>query len=372
MRNTYALVNLKYLKENIEEIKSYYNGYKYYIGVIKGNGYGHGNRIASTLEMAGINYLACATIEEAIDIRKYTSLPILCFGYVDILDIDYAINNNVTLSIISYDYYKELRKINKNIKVHLKLNTGMNRFGIKDKKQVKEIFDDIKNTNMELEGIYTHLATSGITDVYYDKQISNFKELTSLIDLNSIKMVHLFNSMAVARHKKLDFDNTVRLGLMMYGFTYNIPGSTIGNLKRKIKLIGKNISATTLTNNLKLKKVLSLYSEVVNINEVYPNEFVGYNAKYKVHNNEKIAVVCIGHADGVTSNYKKVVINNKFYDIVGYSMDYIMVKVDSSVKLHDTVTLIGDGITVGSIAGSDSPQHILVSISSRVYRKYEE
>ena len=372
MRNTYALINLRYLKENIKEIKEYYNEYKYYIGVIKGNGYGHGFKIASTLESSGLNYLACATLEEAIEIRKYTNLPILCFGYIDKLDIDYVINNNITLSIISYEYYKDLRSINKNIKVHLKLNTGMNRFGIKDKYQVKEIIDDIKNTNMELEGIYTHLATSGVTDIYYDKQISTFKELTSLIDLTSIKMVHLFNSMAVARHKKLDFDNTVRLGLMMYGFTYNMPSSTISTIRRRIKLIGKNISETTLTNNLRLKKVLSLYSEVVNINEVYPNEFVGYNAKYKVHDNGLIAVVCIGHADGVTENYKQVIINNKKYDIVGYSMDYIMVKVDSNVKLHDRVTLIGDDITVGNIAGSDSPQHILVSISDRVYRKYEE
>ena len=373
MRNTYALINLNNLKHNIKEIKNYYNDYKYYIGVVKANAYGHGDRIAKTLEESVINYLAVSSLEEAISVRKHTKLPILCFGYINPQDIDKVIENNITLSIISYEYYKELLKLNKKIKVHLKINSGMNRFGIKDKNQVKEIVETLKNSNIELEGIYTHLATSGVSDTYYDYQIKKFEELTSLINLNNIKIVHIFNSLSLARHKKLPYTNGVRLGLMMYGFTYNI-GKTnfINKLKRRLKLRFIKISKITLTNNLNLKKVLSLHSEVININQVKEGEFVGYNAKYIAPYDMHVAIIPIGHADGINNNYKHVVINNKIYDIIGICMDYIMVKVDKQVKLHDKVDLICDKITIGSIAKNDSPHHILVSISNRVNRKYEE
>lgn len=372
MRETYALINLKYLKENIKEIKAVYNDYKYYIGVVKANSYGHGICTVSSLEEAGINYFAVSSLEEALEARKYTKLPILCFGYVNIKDIEKVIENNITLSIISYEYFKELVKLDKKITVHIKINTGMNRFGIKE--NLDKIIKEIELSKLELEGIYTHLATSGVSDKYYDYQIKNFEKITKNIDLKKIKMVHIFNSLALARHKKLPYCNAVRLGLMMYGFTYNVGElNAIATLKRKIKLKGKNISETTLTNKLKLKKVLSLYSEVVNINKIEKGEFAGYNAKYIADKTSFIAVVSIGHADGITNLYKEVEINNKKYKIVGICMDYILVLVDNSIKIHDKVTIIGDKITVGNIASNlDTPQHILVSITDRVKRKYEE
>ncbi len=373
MRNTYALINLNNLKNNIKEIKKYYDNYKYYFGVVKADAYGHGDCIAKSLEEAGINYLAVSSLEEAISVRKYSNLPILCFGYVDTKDIEQVIKNNITLTILSYEYYQELLKLNKKIKVHLKINSGMNRFGINDSKQVKEIVDTLKKSDIELEGIYTHLATSGVSDTYYDYQIKKFEELTSLINLHNIKIVHIFNSLGLARHQKLSYTNGVRLGLMMYGFTYNVGNlNIIGKIKRLFKLHFTKVSKTNLTNNLKLKKVLSLHSEVININKVKEGEFVGYNAKYIAPYDIFVAVIPIGHADGITNNYKHVMINNQKFDIIGICMDYIMVRVDEKVKLHDKVDLICDQITVGSIAASDSPQHILVSISNRVYRKYEE
>ena len=373
MRNTYALINLKNLKNNIQEIKKYYNNYKYYFGVVKANAYGHGFCIVNKLEESGINYLAVSSLEEAIKVRNYSKLPILCFGYIDIKDIDIVIENDITLSIISYDYYQQLLKANKKIKIHLKINSGMNRYGIKDKYQVKEIVDTLKESNIELEGIYTHLATSGVSDPYYDYQINKFEEITSLIDLENIKIVHIFNSLSLARHKKLPYTNGVRLGLMMYGFTYNVGNmNLINRIKRKIKTHFIKVSPTTLTNNLKLKKVLSLHSEVVNINKITKGEFVGYNAKFIAKQATQVAVVPIGHADGITNNYKQVIINNNKYNIVAICMDYIMIEVDDKVKIHDKVDLINDQITVGSIALNDSPHHILVSISNRVDRKYEE
>lgn len=368
MRNTYALINLQYLKNNIKNIMQNYP-YEYYFGVVKGNAYGHGFQCIETMDKAGINYFCVATLEEAIEVRKYTNKPILCFGYVNLNDINIVIKKNITLSIISFDYYQKLLKKNPKIKVHIKINSGMNRFGIKDKNEVKEIVTNLKNSNIMIEGIYTHLATSGVNDPYYDKQINSFKVITSLINLDDIQIVHIFNSLGLARHNKLEFCNGVRLGLMMYGFTYKTSESKITKFKKKI--LNKKISPTLLTNNLNLKKVLSLHSEVININKVSKGEFVGYNAKYIAKNDTLIAIIPIGHADGITNVYEKVMINDKIYNIVSLCMDYIMVEVDNTVKLYDQVDIINDKLSLGNIK-KDSPHHLLVSLSERVERKYKE
>ena len=369
MRNTYALIDLINLSNNIKEIKETYP-YEYYFGVVKANAYGHGLETIKVMDKAGINYFCVATLEEALEVRKLTKRPILCFGYVNTSDIDLVVKNNITLSIISCDYFNELFKVNPNINVHIKINSGMNRFGIKEKKELLEIVNKLKKSNMHLEGIYTHLATSGVSDIYYDKQIANFEEITSLINLRDIPIVHVFNSLGLARHKKLSYTNGVRLGLMMYGFTYKMNISKLTTLKRK--LFYSNISPTILTNNLNLKKVLSLHSEVVNINKVTKGEFVGYNAKYLVDNDGFIATISIGHADGITNAYKKVMINNKLYKIVAICMDYLMVLVDKDVKVHDKVDLICEKIVIGKDIYGDSPHHLLVSISNRVKREYRK
>ena len=370
MRNTYAVINLFNLENNIKEIIKTFQ-YKYYFGVVKANAYGHGFETIKTMDKAGINYFCVSSLEEALEVRKYTKKPILVFGYVNPSDIEIVEKNNITLSIISVNYFKELLKVNPKIKVHLKINSGMNRFGINNKDEVLDTVNKLKKSNMNLEGIYTHFATTGVSDIYYDKQKANFEEITSLINLREIPIVHLFNSISTARHKKIAYANGIRLGLMMYGFTFRMGNiSFITKLKRK--LLYKNISPTMLHNNLDLKKVLSLHSEVININNLTKEEFVGYGAKYIAKDNELIAVVPIGHADGVTECYKKVMINDKIYPIIAICMDYIMIKVDKSVNIHDKVDLINEHITIGKDIIGDTPHHLLVSISNRVKRIYKE
>ncbi len=366
MRNTYAEINITNLENNIKEIIKNYS-YDYYFGVVKANCYGHGMDLVKVMDKSGINYFCTATLEEAIEARKYTKKPILCFGYINPSDLDIVIKNDITVSIISYDYFNELLEVNHKIKVHLKVNSGMNRFGLKNKNEILEVVNKIKKSNMELEGIYTHFATSGVSDKYYDKQVSNFEELTSLINLKDIKIVHLFNSISTVRHKKLPYANGIRLGLLMYGFSYKMNISKLTKLHRMVSY--RNISPTMLTNDLNLKKVLSLYSEVININKLNKNEFVGYGAKYIAKEEEKIAVVTIGHADGITPCYKKVIINGKKYPIVAICMDYIMVKVDDTVKVHDKVGIICDELAIGRNITGDSIHHLLDSISYRVPRK---
>lgn len=374
-RNTYVEINEDILENNIKDIVSKYP-YKYYFGVVKGNAYGHGMHIVNSIINGGINYIAVATLEEALDVRKYNKdIPILCFGYIDCKYLDILEKNNITLTITSYNHFNEFINYNCKVKIHIKLNTGMNRLGIDDKNKLKEIIDICKEKNINLEGIYTHYATSGVLDKYWDLQTKKFEELTSLIDLNEIPIVHGYDSLALAKHQKKSYYNGVRLGIVMYGYSSSVKEpvgfkKTVYELKKTIKLQGTKVSITKFSNNLKLNKAFNVYSEVINISKINPGDTVGYHAKYIAKEKETIATISIGYADGITSNFKYVKINNKKYSIVAFSMDYIMVKVDDKVKIHDIVTIIDNDITMNSIAINSgiNISNALVNISSRIPR----
>ena len=131
-RKTYVEINLDNLKDNVKTIKKKYPGYKYYMGMVKSNAYNHGFYIVNTLIEAGINYLACSSLDEAMKIREYNKdIPVLITEIIDEDLVDTAIKNNITITIDSLNY---LKKIDGKCTVHLKLDTAMNRIGIKTKK----------------------------------------------------------------------------------------------------------------------------------------------------------------------------------------------------------------------------------------------
>ena len=197
MNNTYLEINLDTLRNNTKTIIEKYNNYKYYFGVVKSNAYGHGEYIVNEIIKGGINYIAVSYLEEALKVREYNKeIPILCFVPIDLEELDLATKNNITLTISNLNYLKELIKIlNKKIKVHIKLDTGMNRLGFKNKNEVNDAYKLIKeNIFMELEGIFTHLSTVGVHDKIYDSEINKFKYLTEDINLKDIPIIHLTSS----------------------------------------------------------------------------------------------------------------------------------------------------------------------------------
>ena len=339
-RKTYVEIDGKILKSNIEEIISKYNNYKYYIGVVKGNAYGHGYYSIKYLIDGGINYLAVSSLEEAVSVREYNKdIPILCLEPINLEYINIIKDNNVTITVENLDYIKKLltKKIKK-IKVHLKLDTGMNRLGFKDKKELEEAVKLISDSNnIELEGIYTHLGTTGVYDIYYDKQINKFKELTKNINLEKIPMVHIGRSITLVNHDKLDFVNAIRLGVCMFGFNNSLPEPTgLRKLKRKIDLKRLNISDSHISNNLNVKTALSLYTEVMSLRKVKKGEFVGYSAAYIANEDIIVGTLPIGYYDGIREGMKYVCINNNRYEIIGeICMDMTTVLVDKKVKLHN-------------------------------------
>lgn len=385
-RKTYVEVNIDNLKNNVKNILNYYNNYEYYFGVVKGNCYGHGTTyVVNELIESGINYLAVSSLEEALEIRKINKkIPILSLEPIRLEYIDICIKNNITITVHDYNYAKELinKKIDKKIKIHLKIDSGMNRLGFKEKEQLNEIYNELKNKeNIEIEGIFTHFATLGINDKEWDNQLENFKKITSDINLKEIPIVHLYKSAAFINHPKLDFANGIRLGIAMYGYysepKYNTKGikNKLRAIKRKINKRKNNISKTTTKLPIELKSAFKMYTEIMQVKQIKKGEFVGYGAMYRVKQDELIGIMPVGYDDGIfrKSTGRYVEINNKKYQIIGdVGMGMTAVKIDNTVNMYDKVTLIGDEISIKDVANHNgtSIYETMCNIGKQIPRIY--
>ena len=384
-RRTYLEVDCEKIKNNIINIRQNYPDYEYYFGVVKANAYGHGGYIINSLIEGGVNYLAVSSLEEALKLREFnTEIPILILEPIHLEFLDKCIKNNITITVSNMEYFNELLTIElpTQLKIHVKLDTGMSRLGLTNSKELNELINKLPNNpNLFLEGIYTHFATSGINDKHWDNQLNRFKEITKDIDLSSIPIVHMGRSLTLVNHEKIPFCNGTRLGIVMYGMSQNMPAGTgfrafLRNLRNNHNKKKFNISPTTTTNNLNLKTAITLYSEVIDLHKIHPNDFVGYGALYTSQNEEIVATIPIGYADGIPKNIKHIVINGNKYNVVGeVCMDMICAIVDSSVKLYDKVTIVGgDILPVKKVANECgiSSYTLFAGITNRVPRVYIE
>lgn len=362
-RNTYAQIDVGNLQNNVKEIVRKYPEYDYYFAVVKGNAYGHSDKICKYLIECGINYFAISSLEEAISLRRDgIKTPILCLEPIDLKYINECIENNVTITVHDYEYFKELQKIDiqKPLKVHIKIDTGLCRLGLYDKMQIKEVVEGLrKKQNIEVEGIFTHFATDGVYDVSWDNQYAKFQELTSEIDLMKIPIIHLGRSQTLLNHSKIPFANGIRLGIILYGYNTTpkpLPDDFINKLrklKREWYKRKHHISKTITDVELKLKPAFSLYSEVMQVKQIKKGSFVGYGRIYEAAEDMYVAIIPIGYADGFNTRNKgrQVVINNKRYSLVGViNMGMIIAKVDENVHAGDKVTLIGEELTMKEAA----------------------
>lgn len=382
-RKTYLEVDCQKLKNNIINIIENYPNYEYYFGVVKANAYGHGSYIINSLIAGGINYLAVSSLEEAMKLREYnTKIPILILEPIHIEHIETCIQNNITITVSNIEYFYKLlnTKLSQQVKVHIKLDTGMSRLGINNRNDFNIVISNLaKNSNLFLEGIYTHFATSGINDKHWDNQLDKFKEITKDIDLSIIPIVHMGRSLTLVNHEKIPFCNGTRLGIAMYGMSQSMPishglKSYLRDFRNNRKRKKLNISATTTTNNLNLSPAITLYSEIIDIKKIKKDDIVGYGALFTAPNDMTIATIPIGYADGIPKNIKHVVINNKKYNIVGeMCMDMICAQVDDNVKLYDKVILIGgEHLPVKTVAKESgiSSYSLFSNIGNRVPRVY--
>lgn len=374
-RNTAVSVDCDILTDNIRNIRENYK-YDYYFGVVKANAYGHGDYVVNSLIRGGVNYLSASSLEECLSIRARNSdIPILCLEPINVEYLNICSENNITITVPDMAYYRDMH-YKEHLKIHIKIDCGMNRLGFKNKHELKRVVDDIQTkSNLILEGIYTHFPTSGIQDKNWDDNLNNFLEVSSLISLSEIPIVHLGRSLTMVNHDKIPFANGIRIGIVMYGFEQKMQEPTgLRAMKRRYILKKYKISETHLTNNLKLKTALTLHSEIMSIKRVRKGECIGYGAEYKASEDMLIGIVPIGFADGFLSgnNGRKVSINNGKYEIVGgIGMDMTIIKIDENVKLHDRVILYDNIIEASTYIGINAYK-LLSSITNRVPRIYKE
>ncbi|HAX73976.1 MAG TPA: alanine racemase, partial [Firmicutes bacterium] len=242
------------------------------------------------------------------------------------------------------------------VKVHLKIDSGMHRLGLTHAQQVTTYFNLLNEAPMiEVEGIFTHMATADSDLDYLNHQIAVFKDLISSLDLSQVRYIHLENT-ATLLQEDYDFDNSIRLGLGLYGIN---PDDEF------IKL------------DFDLMPALKLFSNLVQVKQIRKGQKVGYGATYEAAEDEWIGVVPIGYADGWTRSHqgRHVVVDGHECEIIGrVCMDQMMIRLPKRYELGTIVTLIGDGMPVERVAqeiGTISYE-ILCLISDRVPRVYKQ
>ncbi len=359
MTDTYVEIDLKRMEQNAKNIVAKYPEYGTFIGIVKGDAYGHGYGIVNALYKGGIGYFAVSSMEEAAAFRKEnTEAPLLCLEPVAIDRLDEAADLELTLAIPDMEYLKALlnNKCDHPFKLHLQIDSGFNRLGFKDKQEVKDAADLIEQSPHTLEGVYQHYATAGIFDPYYDAQQNRFRELTSLLDLSKIPLVHLGSGIALMAHHKPDIATATRMGLMMYG--YNISPDSYGNSPKdrlraaRDKYFQKkyNISEVIRDVELELKPAMTMKCRILQLKDVKKGEHIGYGAAYTAEEDIRIAVLPVGYNNGIGhhDNGRVVEICGKLFPIVGeIGMNMMCVKVDHDVTLNDEVILLGGKITLG-------------------------
>ena len=345
-RNTKAVINLRNIKENVKTIISNYDDYKYYIGVVKADCYGHNSeKVIKAIIDGGCNYLAVSSLDEALEIRKSFDIPILCLGIINYKYISICEQNNIDVTVTNIDYLRKIKDYKLNI--HIKIDTGMNRLGVKEKDEFNLMIEEIENSSLNLKGLFTHIYDAS-NKRNTNNQIDRFKYITSDIDLSKIDIVHIAQSDTLLNYPKINFCNGCRLGIIMYGL---------------------------IDNNLNLKNTISLVSEIIEIKKLKKGDSVSYNGTYTASKDELIGIVSIGYADGVNRKLKGsyVFINNKKYEIIGnICMDMLMIKIDEDVKIGDLVYIYKDINHIKYLSNylDTIPYELICNISKRVPRDY--
>lgn len=353
-RDSYAVVNLKNMIYNIDQV--YTMAKKPMMAVIKADGYGCGyQEIAKCIDgHPHIAMFAVATLKEAIDFRQLgIDKDILILGAIATTkeDIELAIENDISLTVFSLEYLTVLTTYvkSKPLKVHIKVDTGMNRLGFKSKEELDLAVAMLKKGNFIIEGIFTHFATADCDEVAYTKQSQQFY---TMIEGYSFPYIHCCNSAAMMYHHDTK-SNIGRIGIAMYGC------DPTGNESNQ------------------LKQVMSLYTKVAMVKKINAQERVGYGLTYTAKEEEYLATLPIGYADGIIrkNQGRNVYINGKLYPIAGrVCMDQMMVRVDDTVQVGDTVEIFGEHISLASMAKEldTIPYEIMCLITKRVERVYEK
>jgi alanine racemase len=354
-------ISLDALRDNLNYYRSLLRPETRVMAMVKAFSYGSGDvEIAKLLQFARVDYLAVAVTDEGRELRNAgITLPIIVMNpehHSFQQMIDYRLEPNLYSTELVHHFGKVAgHNALLHFPVHLKIDTGMNRLGLKSREEAEEAIRYFReHPQLRLQSVFSHLAASEdpAMDGFTTSQISRFLDLTGWITASLDYPVdrHILNSAGIERFPEYQME-MVRLGIGLYGVS---------------------------TGMLPLRPVGRLKSSLSQIKEVFPGETVGYNRAGKISRPSRIAIIPVGYADGLDrrlgNGRGKVYINGSMAPLVGnICMDMCMADVTGiTCQTGDEAEFFGDHISISEVAAAADtiPYEILTGISQRIKRIY--
>lgn len=331
LRDTYVEINLDHIAYNMQKIKERVGAEVAVAAVVKANGYGHGAvDIVQTIMENGGDYLAVATLTEALELRKHhPDYKIFIMGYTPDEYLEHTVKNNITQTIFSLRQAEILNelglKLNKKPLVQIKYDTGFNRLGYKDSQESIEEIDKIFDLeNLEVEGIFSHFALAGESEdeIQYNKLMNAVKQLEARG--RKFKYKHICDSIAGIDYPQYRL-NMIRPGAIIYGLKSYHDDSLI------------------------LKQAMTFKTKIYHIKTLNKGEGVSYDYLWKAQDTCTVATLPFGYADGYPRNMRDkgfVTIHGKKAPIIGViCMDQCIADITHipEARVGDDVVIYGDG-----------------------------
>ncbi len=335
-RPTWVEIDLNAIASNTHQIKSLVGPQVRVLVALKADAYGHGAiKVGRTVLHNGASMLGVATLSEAVPLREADiTAPILVFGYIPLWQMREATRLDTTVTLYSLEAAQELSRaaqdLNKTVKVHIKVDTGMGRLGIRyeQSEEIIALLHAVKTLpGLELEGIYTHFAQADAADrTYSNLQLERFLRIITLLDELELHppIIHAANSAAILTMPEAHFD-MVRPGIAIYGLhpSPDVPLSE------------------------SFRPALSFKTQVSQVKWLPAGEGVSYGSTYITTRPTCIAALPVGYADGFRRsprNWSSVLLHGQEAPILGHvCMDQCMIDVTHipQARSGDEVVLIG-------------------------------
>lgn len=330
-RDAWVEINLESIAHNIREFRKNIPADKKMLGIVKADAYGHGSIMAAPIMLAsGIDMLGVASIDEGLDLRnEKISCDILVVGAVPVWSFEVATENDISISIFSEAHLNACKQAYERTgikpKVHIKLNTGMNRIGLEPENAVEFIKKAQTADYLDLKGIFTHLANAEDIEKT-EKQFEIWNRITNAVDTKGL-LLHALNTAGSMKYYDEIKSNMVRMGIAIYGLEPDLPEGV------KFKP--------------ELKQVMGLKGRITNIHMMKKGQGISYGYSYVADKDIKVATIPIGYADGVP----RALSNKIFAELNGYkikqigniTMDQMMFDITGiDATEGDIITLLND------------------------------
>ncbi len=360
-----AVVDLASISHNLQVVRKKAPGRKI-IAMVKANAYGHGLvRVAEHLASEGVDYLGTAFVEEALELRKAgLTIPIITAGPFSKFQIGLFIENHIDLTIASVDALQYIQEAaafyKKRVNIHLKVDTGMMRIGIRHSNAHKLFIAALQaEKHLNLVSIFSHFANADHENLEFAHlQLERFLKATRFFDNEHrpSPFLQIANSAALLRIEESQLD-MVRPGIMLYGYH----------------------PSSFSRNTAQLQPALSLRAKIMYFKVVLAGSSVGYGRTWTASQDCRVVTIPVGYGDGYLrglSNKGEVLLRGKKYPVVGnICMDQSMIGIgDGEAYIGEEVQLIGcqgeETITADDLADllGTINYEVLTNISARVPR----